>query len=407
MLMSRRQWFLVFGVSAVIVVAFGSMLYGFSVFVTDTAAGGEFSTTVLSLGLTGAGIVSGLLAAPLGRLMDRRGVRGVLLAGAALGGLGMVAFSQARQPWHVVAAWWVLLGPAAATLYYEPAFVAIGMWVPVSLRPRAFGVLTLLGGLAGGIFIPLVQALVDGFGWRATAAGLGGLIAIVTLTVAVTVVPGGTGRPVIAEEASERPPLRTLLADRRFVLFTAALVLTFLPIQGVLAHRVDRFSEVGFAASVVALWAGAASFISMPGRYLAPVLAHRVGAARLTAGVIGFVAVSVAVAIPGSSGFSLVGHFVTFGVAFGALTPLRAVLMTEWYAGRHYGAVMGAQWSTVSLVAAFGALAMGVGRDVAGDYRAPLTSAAAMLAAAAVLTVAAGRSATALPSGAPEDPRPG
>ncbi len=389
--MSRREWSLVFGVAAVIVVAFGSILYGFSVFVTDSAAGAEFSTSVLSLGLTGAGIVGGLLAVPLGRLMDRRGVRGVLLAGALLGGLGMAAFAAAQEPWHVVAAWWLLLGPAGALLYYEPAFVAIGIWVPLRHQPRAFGVLTLLGGLAGGVFIPLIQWMVNSYGWRPTAATLGALIFVVASVVAVTVIPAGVQPHRPSAEPTPRPRLRALYGDRRFTLFTAALVLTFLPIQGILAHRVDRFSEVGFAATTVALWAGAASFISMPGRYLAPVMAPRIGSARLTAAVIAAIAISTALAVPGDTSLSLVGHFVVFGVAFGALTPLRASVMTEWYGGEHYGAIMGAQWSTVTLVGASGALIMGAARDLLGSYRIPLSVAAVMLAIAAALTVAAGR----------------
>ncbi len=389
--MSRRQWFLVFGVSAIIVVAFGSMLYGFSVFVTDSAAGAEFSTSVLSMGLTGAGVMGGVLAVPLGRFMDRRGVRGVLLTGALLGGLGMVGFSLAQHSWQVVAAWWLLLGPAGAMLYYEPAFVAIGIWVPLHEQQRAFGVLTLLGGLAGGVFIPLVQWLVTSYGWRLTAALLGALIFGVATIVALTVVPAGIQRHKETGPPTERPPFRVLIGDTRFLLFTIALVLTFLPIQGILAHRVDRFSEVGFAATTVALWAGAASFISMPGRYLAPLVAPRVGAARLTALVIGAISLSAAVAVPGDTSFSMVGHFVVFGVAFGALTPLRASVMTEWYGGEHYGAVMGAQWSAVTLVGASGALVMGAARDLVGDYRLPLAVAAGSLAIGAALTLAAGR----------------
>ena len=84
---------IVLGLSAVIVVAFGSILYGFSVLVTDHAAGADFSTTVLSLGITGSGIVAALIARPLGRYMDRQGVQSVTVIGAVLACAGMVSFS--------------------------------------------------------------------------------------------------------------------------------------------------------------------------------------------------------------------------------------------------------------------------------------------------------------------------
>ncbi|MDH3307316.1 MAG: hypothetical protein OEO77_07360 [Acidimicrobiia bacterium] len=94
--MSERK--LILGFSAVIVVAFGSILYGFSVYVTDGAAGAEFSTSTLTLGLTGAGIANGVLAPGLGRFMDRHGVRGVTAFGGILAGLGMFAFLRRQSP---------------------------------------------------------------------------------------------------------------------------------------------------------------------------------------------------------------------------------------------------------------------------------------------------------------------
>lgn len=381
---------IVLGFSAVIVVAFGSILYGFSVYVTDGAAGADFSTTVLSLGITGAGIAGALLARPLGRFMDLSGSRGVTMTGSTVACLGMLAFSVARSPWQVFAAWWLLIGPATAAVYYEPSMVGIAGWVAPVDQPKAFGVLTLIGGLAGAIFIPLSERLVDAFGWRATVQILGVAILITGWTAALTAIPKGRGR--YAHRPSPTPAtVRHLLADRRFVYFTLALMLVFLSVQGLLAHRIDRFSEAGFPVALVAVWAGIASIVSMPGRYLAPVMAARIRPTFLTASVFGLLALSILVAVPGSSNRSMVGHFVLFGVAFGAVTPLRAMVMTKWYAGDRYGQVSGTQSFGMFFVAAFGATAVGVARDAAGSYVPALISMTVAVALAAVLTVAAGR----------------
>ncbi len=375
---------LVLALSAVVIVAFGSILYGFSVYVTEAAAGAEFSISTLSLGLTGAGVVNGALAPRLGRWMDDHGIRGVIAVGGVLAAVGMWAFAASTEPWHVVASWWLVLGPATAMVYYEPALVGIAAWVPAARQPRAFGWLTVLGGLAGAIFIPGTERLVAAFGWRPAVRIFGVAIAVVAVAVAATALPSGTPSRRTAAEP-ERIPIRTLWQDRRFRRFTLALLLTFGPIQGIVAHRVDRFSEAGFSLAVVSVWAGIASLVSLPGRFVAPLAAARWSPIGVTTLTIGVVAASVAVAAPAPNGLAMGAHFLLFGIAFGALTPLRAVVMTRWYGGPSYGAVSGAQWSIIAILAAFGPLALGAGRDASGDYTTPLVVSAWLVAWAVFL----------------------
>lgn len=385
--MAERR--MIFGFAAVVIVSFGAILYGFSVYVTDAAAGADFSTTTLSLGLTGATIANGLLAPGLGRFMDEHGVRGVTAVGGLMAWAGMVAFSYSTTPWHVIAAWWLVIGPATAMVYYEPSLVGITAWVPPARRPGAFGMLTVLGGLAGAIYLPLTERMVTVFGWRPTVRMLGLVIALVAVGVAWLIIPAGPGHPQHRRPKGRRITLRSLLSDRRFMFVTLALILTFGPIQGMVAHRVDRFFEAGFSLAVVSLWAGAASLISMPGRYAAPLAAARWNPVKVTSATIGVLAVSLMIAVPGTSSWSMVGHFTVFGVAFGALTPLRAMVMTRWYAGEHYGAISGAQWSAIIIVAAVWVWAVGAARDLLGDYRIPVAAMAAMVALAAILILRA------------------
>ena len=290
----------------------------------------------------------------------------------------------------MIAAWWLVIGPATAMVYYEPALVGITAWVQPARRPRAFGMLTLLGGLAGAIFIPLTERMVTILGWRPTVRILGLAIAVIAVGVAWRLVPRGAGdhHPGGGEQ---EVTFRSLARDRRFVFMTAALILTFGPIQGMIATRVDRFSEAGFSLAVVSLWAGAASLISMPGRYAAPVMAGRWNPIRVTAGAVALLAISLAIAVPGNPQWSLVGHFTVFGIAFGAITPLRAMVMTRWYAGENYGAVSGAQWSLITIVAAGGVWALGAARDLVGDYRSPLAVMAGLVAIGAVLVLLSDR----------------
>ena len=71
-------------------------------------------------------------------------------------------------------------------------------------------------------------------------------------------------------------------------------------------------------------------------------------------------AFSVVLMVDGTSSWQMIGHFFLFGLAFGALLPLRAMVMDGWYSGPSYGRIMGTQWTGVVLVAATGPVLVGV-----------------------------------------------
>ena len=355
-------------------VAFGVILYGFSIFVTDAAAGGDFSKTVLSAGYGGSVVAGGLLAIPVGRRADKAGVRGITALGGVLGGCGMAIFDLAAEPWHVLVAWWVFLGPAGAMMFYEVAFIAVDQWFGVEQRGRALGLVTVIGGLAGIIFIPATERLVAAFGWRNASWILGGLVMSTALaTAAVALRSELVPQPSPDSSSSRGGLMRALMRDRRFLLHTAAMVIIFFAIQAIFAHRVAVFEEGGFAVSTVAWWAAAASALSLPGRWIAPVLAGRFGGVNVQIATTMVLVLGAVAMVEGSAGWQLVGHFVLFGIAFGAFLPLRALTMAEWFSGDRYGATMGSQWTVVTLVGAAGPAVVGAMRDANGDYAAAVS----------------------------------
>ncbi len=385
-------WGPILSVSVTVMVAFGVILYGFSVFVTEGAAGADFSKTVLSLAYGGSVVTGGLLAIPIGQRADRSGVRGTLALGGILAAIGMSIFGTATQPWHVLVAWWLFLGPAGAMTYYEVAFVAVDQWFTPRQRPRVLGTLTLVGGLAGIIFIPATEWLVGLWGWRPTAHMMGVLVMATALGTA-GVAMRGLKPPVHPPHRPEsnRGLGSRLLRDRRFVIHTGAMTLTFFAAQGLIAHRVALFDESGFDIATVALWAAAASALSLPGRWLAPVLAARFNAEGVQAGATLVLAAGTILMFDGTQTWQMIGHFTLFGVAFGAVLPLRAMTMASWFSGPRYGVTMGSQWTITTMVGASGPVIVGLLRDTSLDYRTAVLTLFIALLASTVLLVATTR----------------
>jgi len=382
------RWTWILALSGGVAVAFGAVFYALSVLVTDEAAGGEFSTTALSVAYSGFVVTSGGLAWLVGRVADRRGIRPLATAGAALGAIGMLSLGRMTAPWHAVVVATFLLGPAGALTFYEVAFVAVDRWFGPRHRPRALATLTVVGGLAGPVFLPLTGALVEEVGWRTTTVVLAVILGASAL-LAATVLPGRGAAPSPDHTACPHPSWRSLARDRRFVLFTTSTVLLFGAIQAIFFHRVAVFEDGGFSLQVVTAWAAASSVLSLPGRWIGPFLAERVDATRLYASATAFIGVAALTAL-GDSVWPMAVHFIVFGVAFGATLPLRAAVMARWYSGGHYGRIMGTQWTMAALAGAAFPGVVGWLRDVTGSYRWPLVVVAAILAAAAVAGALAG-----------------
>ena len=214
-------WIPLLALSTTVAVSFGVLLYSVSVLITEEAAGAVFSTTVLSVGYGGALLVGGVSAPLIGRRVDRAGVRSIFAIGIVLGAGGVLCFSVASEPWHVLATFWLLIGPAGAMTFYEPAFVAVEQWFGSEHRARSLAVLTVIGGLAGPIFLPLSSALVEGLQWRSAARVLAGILAAGGLPAALLMARSVARR--IPSDRSRRPVVfRALLGDRRFVIYTGS-----------------------------------------------------------------------------------------------------------------------------------------------------------------------------------------
>ena len=370
-------------------VAFGTLFYAYSIFITEEGAGSEFSISLLSLAWTGAVLVGGGSAFLVGRYADEHGVRGIMGVGSVVGAAGLVLLGLSQEGWQVVLVSWLLIGPAGAMTFYEPAFVAVDQWFGQAGSTRSLATLTVIGGLAGPIFIPLTGIMTVEIGWRWAAAVLAVVLLATGMITTLFVLPRHTGHADGTHDTASGTRLKTLFADRRFAVFTAATLLTFAAVQAAIFHRIAVFEQAGFTLTVVAWWAAISGLLSLPGRWIAPHLSNRVRPVLVSAAVTLIMGAAVAVAAVAAQTWHMAGHFVVFGMAFGALTPMRAVVMGRWYSGPEYGRIMGMQWTIVATVAAAGPLMVGLARDGIGAYTVPIALTAVVLVIAAALTAAA------------------
>ena len=162
-------WPLLWALAAAQVVSWGSVFYSFSLFVVPMEAELGWSRAAINGALTIGLLTSGFVAYPVGTWIDRHGGRWLMALGSVLATLLLAAwaFVESLIAFYAI---WLGLGFALAATLYEPVFAVVTRIFPDSYRSRITA-LTLVGGFASTVFVPLTQLFISTLGWRDALRG--------------------------------------------------------------------------------------------------------------------------------------------------------------------------------------------------------------------------------------------
>lgn len=154
------------------VCSWGSLYYSFPLIAE--AMGGEFGWSKTELyGAATIGLILAALATfPVGVAVDRGHGRWVMGVCSVIAGILFILWSHVSS----LFAFYLLtagIGAMQAATLYEPAFAVIARRVGTLNARREITNITLWGGFASTVFIPLVQWLLDNWGWRDALTVLG------------------------------------------------------------------------------------------------------------------------------------------------------------------------------------------------------------------------------------------
>ena len=168
------------------ILAWGTSFYFPAVFaepiVRDTGWSLGLVVGGTSLGL----LVAGLISPQVGRIIDARGGRPVLLASSLFYAAGLAGVGLAPAlPVYLLA--WVLIGIGMGTGLYDAVFAALGRIYGSAARGPITN-LTLFGGFASTICWPLSAFMIDHVGWRTACLIYAALHLAVSLPLQMAVV---------------------------------------------------------------------------------------------------------------------------------------------------------------------------------------------------------------------------
>lgn len=257
-------------------ITWGSTFYMFALVMAplerELGIGRAQSSLAFSLGL----LVEGLMAYPVGRLIDRGHERLVMTLGSLLSGLCLLAHSGISSLAGLYLSWAALGASMAATLY-APAFAVVTRRFPGHFR-RAIILMTFLGGLASTVFIPLIAWLVQGWGWRHALVVLAALQWLVCAPLHAWVLRGAP-RPVNVAAAGDAPADSALwrhVFSARFGLVGLFIMLLMGVTVALPAHMVSLLRENGLNETWAVAVPASIGVVQVLGRLLLFFLEHRI-----------------------------------------------------------------------------------------------------------------------------------
>ncbi|MEV4625725.1 MFS transporter [Micromonospora sp. NPDC049523] len=352
-------------------------------------------------------ILYGLTAPFAAALMERFGIRRVVVAALLLvaAGSGLTVFMNAS--WQLIACWGVLVGLGTGSMALAFVATVTGRWF-VKRRGLVTGVLT-AGGAAGQlVFLPVLANLVQAYDWKVAAL----VVAAAALLVVPLVVfflrehPADLGLPLYGGTEVVRPQplpggaggaaaraltgLRMAARTRAFWLLAGGFAICGATTNGLVGtHFIPAAHDHGVAETTAASLLALVGLFDIVGTIASGWLTDRVDSRLLLAGYYALRGLSLLV-LPSlfvnTTGPTMLVFIVFYGLDWVATVPPTVALCREHFGDRG-PVVFGWVFASHQVGAAIAATGAGLVRDQLGEYTMAWYAAGVLALGAAVLSL--------------------
>ena len=389
-------WVIV-GVTALTLVVSAGVRSAPAVFIHPLEVEFGWSRAAISVAVSIGLVLYGLIGPVVGRLIDRRGPRLLMLGGLGLIAVSMAAGVTISTLWQLNLIWGLLAGLGTGAAASVLGATVANRWF-VARRGFVVGVFGAATSAGQLVFVPLLMYLVVAVGWRTSTAVLGGvaLLAVLPVLLLMRNDPSDVGlRPYGAAElavasaaAAPSHVMRRAIRVPEFWLLAGSFFICGATSNGIIGthlipHAIDHGVAEVTAAGIVGLM-GTMNFIGAIGSGW---LTDRYPPRLLLACYYGFRGISLFI-LPVVSDFGGLAIFaVLFGLDYIATVPPTTALVADSFGRRNVGAVFGWIFCAHQIGAALSAWLGGLVHDSMGDYALAFLTAGVLAVTAAGLSL--------------------
>jgi MFS family permease len=357
----------------------------------------------VSLGLVFFGLTAPFSAA----LMERFGMRRVMLVALVTVAAGASLTTIMNAPWQLDLLWGVVVGGATGAVSIPLAATVANRWFE-SRRGLVTGILTASNASGQMIFLPLLAWLVTAYSWRYAAVAVAFVAMVIVFPIVAIFVrdrpqslglqPYGASEPIAVPERSQRPfrpaidGLLIGVRSRTFWLLSTSFFICGLSTNGLIGTHlipaaIDHHMTAVAGASLLALM----GLFDVVGTTVSGWLTDRMDSRKLLAWYYAFRGLAV-IALPFAfgSGYALIAFAVFYGLDWIATVPPTVALTADHFGRERVGIVFGWIYASHQLGAATAAWAAGASRGWFGTYSYSFVSAGLLCLVAAGLSLRIG-----------------
>ncbi|MBT4519069.1 MAG: MFS transporter [Halieaceae bacterium] len=381
-------------------------VFAFGTFVGPLEAEFGWQRGPMSLALTIANVTVAIASPLMGSLVDRIGVRRVMLVSIGLMGVCVASMSLlSGNIWHYYLMHLLipLLGAGTLPVTYSRVIIA---WF-ARKRGIALGISLAGFGVGAALIPPLAQYLIEQWGWREAYLAFAALILFVSLPLTALLLretPQQMGLPVDGVHAGSGPDnlsqngdaslglsAAEALQQRSYWFIFGSFLLVGIGITSILAHLVPLLIGRGVDPTLAALCMSSLGIGLIVGRILAGYLMDRYFAPHVAALFLVGLLVGVIVLAAGASGPVVFLAAILIGLATGSEISEIAYIVSRYFGPKAFGLLYGSMFAAFQIGSAVGAYAMGRYYDHAGNYIAALWVVSALVGAGIVLMLMLGK----------------
>jgi MFS family permease len=322
-----------------------------------------------------------VFAAPLlGILIDRFGVRPVLIPSVILMGLAVAAMSQlSNSIYHFYAMYLLipLLGAGTLPTSYSRTVIA---WF-FRKRGIALGIALAGFGVGAALVPPIAQYLITDYGWRQAYLIFAALIFLISLPVTLFMLresPEEMGLEIDGLKQCEESKrasdptiglsLKEASATRSFWLILMAFLLVGIGISSVIAHMIPMLTDRGISPQMAAFCQMSLGLGLIFGRVISGYLMDRFFAPYIAALFTLMFVVGAAILAMGVNNYLIFIAAVAIGLSMGSEISETAYLVSRYFGPKAYGMIYGIMFAAFQLGSSIGPPALGKYFVVNGNY---------------------------------------
>jgi MFS family permease len=290
-------------------------------------------------------IAFGLFSPIFGTLSDRLNTQAVVLVGGIIYGAGMLLTAQTRNLWQLYLFFGLMLG-VGRSAFLVPLTAMMMKWAG-DRKGLAVGFISSGTGVGTFVLPPLTRYLISTSGWQGAFAFLGVVALAVILPTALLLrdTPGGKdlqspGSHPGKARAGENGRWKFLHGAPFWHLFFINFLCCSshsIPLLHVMPYATDLGVSKMVAASILSL-SGATSIV---GRIGIGAISDRMGVKRILVAALALQGVMIFWLLGAQATWTFYVFAVFFGIAYGGVMPLYAVLAREYHGEEVMGSVYG------------------------------------------------------------------